>query len=149
MRWLASFLLPGRRDSPMPEGSPSFLDAALEWAKVGVAVLPCDPSSKEPIGKLVPHGFKDATTDRETIIRWWALRPDAMVAIRLDSLIVVDLDLKPAEGKDGYAVRKRLAENGFILPPTFCEVDAFGRHASALQQTQGMHLELAIVQRRI
>jgi hypothetical protein len=117
----------------MHDPLPSPLEAALGWAEVGVAVLPCDPGSKQPIGTLVPHGSKDATTDRNRIIRWWTLRPDAMVGIRLDSLIVVDLDLKPADGKDGYRVRDRLAEDGLLLPPTFCETTPSG----------GMHLYYA------
>jgi hypothetical protein len=83
----------------------SSLDAALAFARRGVAVLPVwawtadglcrcgrvDPkdgpcrSGKHPVGSLVPHGLVDATTDLTRVRRWW--RPGAHhgVAVRTGS----------------------------------------------------------------
>jgi hypothetical protein len=66
------------------------LEAALEYARNGFAVLPCEPSNKDPCGCLVPKdigndrkpiagtgGLKKATRDPVIITEWWTLRPDA------------------------------------------------------------------------
>jgi len=73
------------------------VDLALEHAAHGWPVFPCWwplPDSrcacgkstcgnvgKHPIGKLAPHGLNDATTDRETIRRWWKAYPLANIGI--------------------------------------------------------------------
>jgi Bifunctional DNA primase/polymerase, N-terminal len=72
--------------------SMTLLDAALAYAAMGVAVLPCEPSTKEPIGPLVPcdigpkrkplagtGGLKKASRDPDVIRGWWRDRPDAMI----------------------------------------------------------------------
>lgn len=65
------------------------LDAALRYAELGYAVLPCAPDAKKP---LTEHGLKDATTDEATICVWWERWPTANVAIRTDGLMVLDFD---------------------------------------------------------
>jgi hypothetical protein len=70
----------------------SALDYALEYAAAGVAVIPCEPASKEPVWSLVPKeigpdrkpvsrsgGVKKATRDPTKITEWWTMRPDAMI----------------------------------------------------------------------
>jgi len=62
----------------------------------------CKGPGKHPIGRLVPNGFKDATTDQEAISRWWREYPDAGIGMPTGSksgLIVIDIDVK--KGKDG------------------------------------------------
>lgn len=73
---------------------PPMMAAALEYAARGWAVLPCLPGAKEPCGRLVPHGHRSATTDPETIRRWWTAEPSANVAIALapSGLVAVDVD---------------------------------------------------------
>jgi hypothetical protein len=69
-----------------------FLEAALLYAANGYHVFPCKPMSKEPATK---HGFKDATTDEETIRGWWDENPNYNVAIRTGAasrLWVLDVD---------------------------------------------------------
>jgi hypothetical protein len=53
------------------------------------------------MGMLVPHGVKEATTDKETVRRWWTQRPDANVGIAtgvVSGIVVLDVD--PRHGGD-------------------------------------------------
>lgn len=47
----------------------------------GWPLLVCHPRSKEPLGELVPHGVKDATTDPEVLAGWLRRCPDANLAV--------------------------------------------------------------------
>jgi hypothetical protein len=101
---------------------PSLLDAALCYAARGIPVFPvwgvtgdgqcrcgkrdCENAGKHPVGALVPHGLKDATSDAATIRRWWQRHPDANVAIITGAesgLVVLD-----ADGGDGLVALKAL-----------------------------------------
>ena len=57
---------------------PALVDAALSYAAKNLPVFPCNASNKRP---LTEHGFEDASTDPETIRRWWARWPDAMIGM--------------------------------------------------------------------
>jgi len=57
------------------------LDAAIAYAARGWAVLPCEPGGKRPAARLVRHGLKEATTDADTIRRWWNAQPRTNVAL--------------------------------------------------------------------
>lgn len=55
----------------------------------------CKSPGKHPIGILVPHGVKDATSDLDQIAAWWTMQPDANVGIatgRESGLVVLDID---------------------------------------------------------
>lgn len=99
------------------------LRIALEWAALGVAVLPvCGPNEdhecgcpnrREPhtgkdVGKAplwekgtLEHGVDDATTDARQLRAWWTTYPNANVAIGLASadLFAVDNDSAQAEAE--------------------------------------------------
>lgn len=82
------------------------LDAALEYASRGFAVLPihtsqngqcsCGDSECHAEGKhpRTPRGVQDASTDEKTIRRWWKRWPDANLAIACgqSNIVVIDLD---------------------------------------------------------
>lgn len=90
------------------------LRAALGFAARGWPVFPCEPDGKRPIGALVPHGFKDATTNQGRIIAWWSRYPTANVAIATGApaVDVVDVDIKP-DG-NGFAAFNRLVRAGML-----------------------------------
>lgn len=56
--------------------------AAYSYAERGWPVLPLEPGGKKPIGWLVPHGLRQATTDLSTIRHWWSQEPKANVGLR-------------------------------------------------------------------
>jgi len=55
--------------------------SALAYADRGWVVFPCEKDDKRPLGRLVRNGFKDASTDREQIERWWSAEPDANIGL--------------------------------------------------------------------
>jgi hypothetical protein len=110
--------------SPTPTGwipsddHPATLDLALEHATRGWHVLPLSASSKRPLGNCpicredngrpthqiencpcIPaggwcHGVRAATTDPDTITRWWQHQPDAIpgIAAGPSHLTLIDID---------------------------------------------------------
>ncbi|MCP3884184.1 MAG: bifunctional DNA primase/polymerase [Propionibacteriaceae bacterium] len=74
---------------------PRALRAALAYANRGWRVLPLRPEDKRPLGRLVPHGSKNASSIGDDLLRWWSDEPDAGVAIATgaDSGVwVLDID---------------------------------------------------------
>ena len=109
------------------------IEHALKYARLGIPVFPiwtvvrrngrvacacgrdCGRNiGKHPIGSLVPNGALDATTDPETIKRWFGLWPDANIGIRLDRRMVIDVD--PRNGGDHTLVN--LQNKYGVLPRT-------------------------------
>ena len=85
----------------MTDSSNPMLAAALDYSRQGWAVLPVQPNGKAPLGKLVPRGFFNATTDPKTLQQWWTIEPRANIGIRtgaISGLFVLDLD--PRNGGD-------------------------------------------------
>ena len=108
-----------RGEYPVDGDDATPLKVALSYAERGWLVFPlweplsdgtcsCDKPDCEDAGKhpRTPNGFKDATTDEETIRGWWGKWPDANIGIRTgreSGLLVLDVD--PRHGGD-----KSLAE---------------------------------------
>ena len=83
--------------------------AAQFYAGLGIPVFPCLPRDKRPHGKLVPHGLKDATTDRAVIARWWLAEPDANIGLPT-GLTFDALDVDGELGMQALAEAMPLAE---------------------------------------
>ena len=96
------------QDHTKSESKLTALELALAYAAKGIPAFPCDPKTKRPYlaskrdaaGRKIPKsgGFYDATTDRETIIKWWTQHPDAMIGIptgQASGFWVVDVDYDP------------------------------------------------------
>jgi len=98
------------------------LNAALEYARRGWAVLPLTEGRKEPLGLLVPNGHHDATTDRNTIKEWWRRYPNANIGARVDdNRIILDVESANKGGVDGVARFEEFKAVDKLgpLPPTF------------------------------
>jgi putative DNA primase/helicase len=109
------------------------LDAALDYTRYGLALFPiwpalpaksggyicgcgrltCSNPAKHPLGRLVPHGLKDASADASRVQHFWRCRPDANIGCATDPIVVVDID--PRHGGDIATVEKTHGR----LPPTW------------------------------
>jgi hypothetical protein len=53
----------------------------------------CGQPAKHPLGRLVPHGVKDATTNRAQVLAWWTTYPQANIGLATgDRFDVLDVD---------------------------------------------------------
>jgi len=96
---------------------------ALALAKKEMRVFPCTPRGKVP---AVTGGCNAATTDEETIVRWWQHIPDANIGIATgepSGIFVIDVDGIDAEAE----LRKLEAQHG-TLPASVEAITARGRH---------------------
>jgi len=100
---------------------------ARTLAEQGWPVFPVQPGEKRPLGKLAPHGCKDATTDPVKVDDWWRVVPSANIGLATSlHLFVVDLDVK--NGADGLAAWEQLTK-GRPVPETLAvDTPSGGRH---------------------
>ena len=94
------------------------LEAAIFYAQNGWRVFPLH--NKTPYEYISPgvksHGYKDATTDEETIHAYWTYHKGATIGLATGSASgVIVLDIDPPEG---YYNLKRLQANYSPLPDT-------------------------------
>jgi hypothetical protein len=71
----------------------------------------CGQPAKHPLGSLVPHGVKDATTNRAQILAWWTRHPQANIGLATGHRFDV-LDIDGPEG--AYAIHTLAAEHGLV-----------------------------------
>ena len=103
-------------------------EAALNYAKIGLAVFPLIPRDKKP---LTENGFKNATTDPGKIEDWWTIHPDANIGIATgqmsNGVCAIDMDVDTDEGKDGYhAFTRWCDENYLMLPDSWLSITGRG-----------------------
>lgn len=74
------------------------LEAALKYAAIGWHVFPCHAGTKNP---ATDNGFYAATTDAETIRKWWAKYPNANIGHYPypSGNAVIDVDVKKGDGR--------------------------------------------------
>ncbi len=82
--------------------------AAHQYAMRGWAVFPVDPGGKRPLGRLVPHGLKQATTDHDVIERWWHAQPQANIGL----LTGQAFDVLDVDGDEGYCSLQNAVQHG-------------------------------------
>src|SRR3974390_3349009 len=90
----------------------SLLAAALKYASEQLPVFPCQPRGKTP---AVARGFHAATTNPETIRRYWRIT-DRNIGIPTGSVSgvwILDVD-----GENGEATLRGLQARQGALPPT-------------------------------
>lgn len=97
------------------------LDYIISLAGKGVELLPVSANNKVPLKRYVEHGYKNATSNLNTLKQWFNdvnSNDNKGVALRLDTsnLVVVDVDINHGNG-DGKAELTSLYKQGKILPP--------------------------------
>jgi hypothetical protein len=69
----------------------------------------CGQPAKHPLGSLVPHGVKDATTNRARVLAWWTSHPQANVGLATG----YRFDVLDVDGPTGtQAIRELAATHG-------------------------------------
>jgi Bifunctional DNA primase/polymerase, N-terminal len=69
----------------------------------------CGQVGKHPLGSVVPHGVRDATTNRARVLAWWTRHPQANIGLATGHRFDV-LDLDGPEG--AQAIRALATEHG-------------------------------------
>jgi hypothetical protein len=73
----------------------------------------CGQVGKHPLGSLVPHGLKEATTNRARVLAWWTRHPLANIGLACGHVFdVLDLD-----GPDAVAALRAVATRYHISLP--------------------------------
>lgn len=96
------------------------LDAALKYARQGIAVLPLLEGKKDPlVFGTFRHGYKTATTDETLILECWTQHPYVNIGLRIgfeSGIAVIDEDNKGS--KDGRSDMVALEKELGTLPVT-------------------------------
>lgn len=78
----------------------TLLDTAIALAEANVYIFPLKEKEKTPIGG---RGVKDATTDIETIKKWWGKWPNANIGVAMgknSGILGIDIDYKDGCRRD-------------------------------------------------
>lgn len=102
--------------------------AAVSYAELGWPVFPVEPKGKRPLGRLVPHGLKEATTDVDVVMRWWRSASKANVGLATGHAFdVLDIDSEEAH----RALRRAIAlqpEGAPTIDGPTCDTGGGGWH---------------------
>lgn len=97
---------------------PRLADAAAIYVNWGWPVFPLKSGRKVPVTR---NGFKDATTDEETVRQWWEQSPRANIGIPTGMLFdVLDVDFNHGATKVWPNLRdapKAVVSHGIALTP--------------------------------
>ena len=99
------------------------LNAALEYANAGIAIMPCAERGKKPALDRTGKEHAAATSDTDQIIKWWdALYPQSNIGIACTAnrLAVIDID--------GEAGIEWIHDNQLPMPQTWTATTARGFH---------------------
>ena len=67
-----------RSARPVPDGR---VVAPQVWTGCSCGDRACGQVGKHPLGQLVPHGLKEATTNRARVLAWWTRHPQANIGL--------------------------------------------------------------------
>jgi hypothetical protein len=85
----------------------------------------CGQPAKHPLGALVPHGVKDATTNRARVLAWWTRHPPANIGLATGHRFDV-LDVDGPEGE--RAIRALAAAHGLTSSGPLVRTGGGGWH---------------------
>ena len=112
------------------ESAIDILKHARGYAEKGWAVFPCNIEKKP----LTHHGFKDASTDPDTINSWWQEHPKALIGFAVpEDVLVLDIDLP--EGPENL---KKLEETHGPLPDTLRQKTGGGGYQYFFRLSKGV-----------
>lgn len=130
-------------------------DYALKYAALGWHVFPCwwindqgacacgsdtcKNPGKHPIGSIVPGGQNMATTDAETIKRWWGRFPRANVAASMVKSGLVGIDIDPRNG-GLYTIEAVEAKHGKLESDVLQFTGGGGEHRVFMLASSGVNL---------
>jgi hypothetical protein len=92
-----------RSARPIPADQP--LDTPQWWSACSCGDRDCAQFAKHPIGALVLHGVKDATTNRARVLAWWTSYPLANIGLATGHRF----DVLDVDGPAGAATMRALA----------------------------------------
>jgi hypothetical protein len=109
------------------------LGVALQLARAGVRVFPCDARPKpsdpnSPTKRPLIEWTKDATTDEDRLAAWWERWPNALVGMPAGPAGLVIIDADRHGGPDGVAAFEELAARHGLPPGPIVETLSGGRH---------------------
>jgi hypothetical protein len=85
----------------------------------------CGQPGKHPLGNLVPHGVKDATTNRARVLAWWTRHPQANIGLACGhNFDVLDVDGPAGE----LAIRALGATHGLASSGPLVRTGGSGWH---------------------
>jgi Bifunctional DNA primase/polymerase, N-terminal len=91
---------------PVPDGR---VVAPQVWTGCSCGDRSCGQVGKHPLGALVPHGLREATTNRARVLAWWTRHPLANIGLATG----YTFDVLDVDGPDGVAaIRALAAEHG-------------------------------------
>jgi Bifunctional DNA primase/polymerase, N-terminal len=85
----------------------------------------CGQPGKHPLGALVPHGVKDATTNRARLLAWWTRHPQANIGLATGH----QFDVLDVDGPAGErAIRQLAAAHGLASSGPLVRTGGGGWH---------------------
>jgi hypothetical protein len=108
---------------PVPAGQ--LLARPDWWTACSCGDRDCAQFAKHPLGALVPHGVKNATTNRARILAWWTSHPLANIGLATGHRFDV-LDVDGPQG--GQAIRALAAAHGLTSSGPLVRTGGGGWH---------------------
>jgi hypothetical protein len=99
---------------PVPDGR---VIAPQVWTACSCGDRACGQVGKHPLGALVPHGLREATTNRARVLAWWTRYPQANIGLATGHRFDV-LDVDGPEGEQAiraFAATHGLASSGPLV----------------------------------
>jgi len=97
----------------------------LRYARQGWLVFPLTPGEKTPAGRLVPHGFKDASCELDVVATWWTVEPRANIGVATGN----KFDVLDVDGDEGWCtLAYTVAEFGCLASAPASSTPSGGMH---------------------
>jgi hypothetical protein len=113
------------RDDLQPVADDRQLPSAAVRTGCSCRYPDCGQVGKHPLGSLVPHGLKEATTNRARVLAWWTHQPQANIGLATGHCF----DVLDVDGPTGtQAIRAFAAEHGLVSSGPLIRTGGGGWH---------------------